>query len=145
MFAYGMNTNTDGMAKRCPNAISLGYARLLEHKFRFSGPADVVKHPGSIVHGVLWDITPQCLASLDNLEGYPHYYDREYRTVEHWGEEVEALVYFMTPGHAERSPSKYYYDCLHEGYMEHGVPIRQIKRAAHRAKLCNAEVLVPLY
>ena len=134
-FGYGMNTNIDGMMKRCPNAVSLGYARLLEHKFRFAGPADVVRHPGSIVHGVLWDITLDCLKSLDSLEGFPWFYDRQYRTVEHWGEEVDALVYFMQPGHNESPPSKGYYECLHEGYTEHGVPIKQIKRAAHRANM----------
>ena len=133
-FAYGMNTNVDGMARRCPNAISLGYAKLLEHKFRFAGPADVVKHPGSVVHGVLWDITPECLKSLDGLEGFPHFYSREYRTVEHWGEKIEAMVYFMQPGHSDHSPSKGYYQCLREGYHAHGVPTKQIKRAARRSK-----------
>jgi gamma-glutamylcyclotransferase (GGCT)/AIG2-like uncharacterized protein YtfP len=133
-FGYGLNTNPDSMAKRCPAAISLGHAMLLDHKFRFAGPADIIKHPGSIVHGVLWDITPECLKSLDGLEGFPHFYDREYRTVEHWGEEIEAMVYFMQPGHSEGSPSRGYYQCLREGYHAHGVPTKQLKRAAHRAK-----------
>jgi gamma-glutamylcyclotransferase (GGCT)/AIG2-like uncharacterized protein YtfP len=133
-FGYGMNTNPHGMAQRCPKAISLGHAMLLDHKFRFAGPADIIKHPGSIVHGVLWDITPECLKSLDALEGFPHFYDREYRTVEHWGEEIEAMVYFMQPGHAESSPSRGYYSCLQEGYHAHGVPTKQLKRAARRAK-----------
>lgn len=134
MFAYGMNTNVDGMAQRCPKAISLGYAKLLEHKFRFAGPADVIQHPGSMVHGVLWDITDDCLKSLDRLEGFPHFYNREVRKVEHWGEEIDALVYFMQPGHTESAPSRGYYKCLQEGYHEHGVPTKQIKRAARRAK-----------
>ena len=133
-FSYGMNTNLDGMARRCPNAISLGYAKLLEHKFRFAGPADVVKHPGSIVHGVLWDLTPECLKALDMLEGFPHFYGREWREVEYYGERFDALVYFMQPGHTERMPGHGYYKCLQEGYHAHGVPTKQIKRAAHRAK-----------
>ena len=133
-FAYGMNTNLDGMAYRCPNAVSLGYAKLLEHKFRFAGPADVIKHPGSIVHGVLWDLTPECLKSLDRLEGFPHFYDREYRKVEHLGEEIEAIVYFMQPGHSDSPPSNGYYQCLREGYHAHEVPTKQLKRAARRSK-----------
>ena len=133
-FGYGMNTNIDGMRQRCPNAISLGYAILPEHKFRFAGPADVVKHPGSIVHGVLWDITPSCLESLDRLEGYPFFYDREFRTVKHLGKEIQAIVYYMTPGHPDGLPSNGYYQCLQEGCRAHGVPTKQIKRAAHRAK-----------
>ena len=67
-FGYGMNTNPYGMAQRCPKAISLGYARLLEHKFRFAGPADVTKHPGSIVHGVLWDVSLADMRTLDVYE-----------------------------------------------------------------------------
>ena len=91
-FGYGMNTNLEGMAGRCPKATSLGYAQLLEHKFRFAGPADVIKHPGSIVHGVLWDLTPECLKALDMLEGFPHFYGREWREVEYYGERFDALV-----------------------------------------------------
>ena len=144
-FGYGMNTNVDGMARRCPNAISLGYARLLEHKFRFAGPADVTYHPGSIVHGVLWDITPECLKSLDGLEGFPHFYGREYRTVEHMGEEISAIVYYMQPGHEESPPSDGYYKCLHEGYSEHGVPVKQIKRAVRRAKFAKARDALSRY
>jgi gamma-glutamylcyclotransferase (GGCT)/AIG2-like uncharacterized protein YtfP len=136
-FGYGMNTNPHGMAQRCPNAISLGYAKLLEHKFRFAGPADVLKHPGSIVHGVLWDITPECLKALDSLEGFPYFYDRELRTVDFYGERVQALVYFMQPGHTESSPGHGYYKCLQEGYHAFGVPTKQIKRAARRAKKFN--------
>ena len=137
MFSYGMNTNIHGMAQRCPAAISLGHAILLDHKFRFAGPADVVTHPGSVVHGVLWDITADCLKSLDSLEGYPHFYNRELRVVEHLGEEIQALVYFMQPGHNDSGPSTGYYRCLQEGYRAHGVPTRQLVRAAKRAKKSN--------
>lgn len=76
-FAYGMNTNTDEMAYRCPGAASLGHARLIDHVFRFAYHADVVPCMGSYVDGVLWNISDQDLASLDQLEGYPAYYGRE--------------------------------------------------------------------
>ena len=35
-FAYGMNTNLGEMARRCPGAVSLGHARLIDHVFRFA-------------------------------------------------------------------------------------------------------------
>ena len=136
-FAYGMNTNLEGMAQRCPRAVSLGYARLLEHKFRFAGPADVIPHPGSIVHGVLWDITPECLKSLDALEGYPTFYGRDWLEVDFRGDRYEALCYYMQNGHRDSPPSRGYYACLREGYHAHGVPTKQIKRAARRAKNVN--------
>ena len=130
-FAYGMNTNTQGMARRCPGAVAFGRAKLLEHRFRFSGPADVQFDPESDVDGVLWDLTDECLASLDALEGYPYYYDREYRTVEFQGEKVRALVYFMQPGHQDGPPSSGYFATVLEGYEEFGVPTDQLWKSVN--------------
>jgi gamma-glutamylcyclotransferase (GGCT)/AIG2-like uncharacterized protein YtfP len=128
-FAYGMNTNVDGMARRCPGAVSHGRACLLDHVFRFAGPADVVKCPDSFVDGVLWTITDDCLKSLDLLEGYPYYYNRNYRSVWHEGRIVQALTYYMQPGHLDSPPSDGYFDMVLEGYLEHGVPTEQLYNA----------------
>ena len=128
-FGYGMNSNREGMAYRCPNAISLGHARLLDHSFRFAGPADVVVAPGSYVDGVLWDITPKCLMALDILEGYPDYYNRAPLQVELDGEIVNAITYFMTPGNEDSLPNQSYFDMVFEGYTQHGVPIDQLYNA----------------
>ena len=125
-FAYGMNTNTQGMATRCPGAVAFGQARLLGHRFRFAGPADVQVDRRDYVDGVLWDITDNCLKSLDMLEGFPHYYDRKWATVEFEHEEYSALVYFMQPGHKNHSPSDGYFNCILEGYSEFGVPTEQL-------------------
>lgn len=128
-FAYGMNTNTDGMARRCPRAVSHGHARLLDHVFRFSGPADVIKHHDSFVNGVLWTITDECLAALDLLEGYPYYYNRRHKEVLYQGRIVPALVYFMQPGNIDSPPSDSYFNMVLEGYKEHGVPTEQLYNA----------------
>lgn len=128
-FAYGMNTNADGMAYRCPKAVSHGHAYLLNHTFRFAGPADVVKCRDSYVDGVLWTITDDCLASLDILEGYPHYYNRNYREVWHDGRTVRALTYYMQPGMLDHQPSDGYFNTVLQGYTEHGVPTAQLYNA----------------
>lgn len=125
-FAYGMNTNVAGMAARCPAAVSHGRAVLLDHVFRFAGPADVVKCPDSYVDGVLWTITDQCLASLDLLEGYPYYYNRSYRKVMFENRVVRALTYHMLPGHIDAPPSQGYFNMVVEGYREHAVPVEQL-------------------
>jgi len=125
-FAYGMNTNTQGMAQRCPGAVAFGHARLLGHRFRFSGPADVQVDRRYDADGVLWDMTEDCLKSLDTLEGYPYYYDRKWACVEFQGEQHQALVYYMQPGNRNRSPSSGYFRCVLEGYEEFGVPTRQL-------------------
>ena len=94
-FAYGMNTNVSEMAYRCPGAVSLGHARLVDHVFRFAYHADVEACEGSYVDGVLWEIDQVQLQALDQLEGYPHYYDRSALTVMHHGRACQALTYRM--------------------------------------------------
>lgn len=130
-FAYGMNTNSQGMASRCPKAVSHGRAVLLNHSFRFAGPADVVKCPDSFVDGVLWTITPECLEALDILEGYPHFYNRRNKKVLHQGRVYEAMTYFMQPGHLDSAPSDGYFNMVVEGYQEHGVPTEQLYNAVY--------------
>lgn len=125
-FAYGMNTNVAGMAARCPAAKSLGGAFLRNYQFRFAGPADVVPTNNNYVDGVLWEITPECLRSLDRLEGYPDFYDRKYVTVQSGGKNVKALVYFMQPGNPDYPPTDRYFHMVEEGYREHGVPVDQL-------------------
>jgi gamma-glutamylcyclotransferase len=130
-FAYGMNTNSQGMARRCPAAVSHGHAVLLDHVFRFAGPADVVKCSDSYVDGVLWTITPECLKALDNLEGFPHYYNRRNKRVLHQGRVVNAMTYFMQPGHLDSPPSDGYFNMVLEGYKEHGVLTDQLYNSAY--------------
>jgi len=130
-FAYGMNTNSQGMAYRCPGAVSHGRAVLLDHSFRFAGPADVVKCSDSYVDGVLWTITPECLAALDVLEGFPYYYNRRNKKVLYQDRVVYALTYFMQPGHLDSPPSDGYFNTVLEGYTEHGVPTEQLYNSAY--------------
>jgi gamma-glutamylcyclotransferase (GGCT)/AIG2-like uncharacterized protein YtfP len=125
-FAYGMNTNTQGMARRCPGAVAFGRSQLLGHRFRFAGPADVQVNRFCRVDGVLWDITESCLKSLDMLEGYPYYYNRKWATVELDGECCQALVYYMQPGNKTSPPSSGYFATVMEGYEEFGVPTKQL-------------------
>jgi len=126
MFAYGMNTNQDEMAYRCPGAHSLGHARLIDHAFRFATHADVVPCRGSYVDGVLWTITDQDLVSLDILEGYPTYYGRSQVRVSQGSRIVQAICYSMQPGRADSPPSNSYMNMVLEGYNQHYVPTEQL-------------------
>ena len=128
-FAYGMNTNRDSMRYRCPGAICMGAATLLAHEFRFAHHADVVPNTDSTVDGVLWLIDTDHLASLDQLEGYPWYYDRAILPVQYQGNIVMSECYRMQPDNPDDYPSQGYLDMLSEGYEEHGVPWDQIEAA----------------
>ena len=125
-FAYGMNTNPEEMAHRCPGAVSLGHARLVDHVFRFAFHADVEACEGSYVDGVLWEITPENLEALDRLEGYPVYYDRCALTVIYQERAYQALTYRMQPGQPDTEPSWSYFDLVLEGYQSHKVPVEQL-------------------
>jgi gamma-glutamylcyclotransferase (GGCT)/AIG2-like uncharacterized protein YtfP len=125
-FAYGMNTNRSGMAQRCPGALSLGHARLIDYSFRFAHHADVVKSKSSFVDGVLWVIDNYHLVSLDGLEGYPFYYNRRKLRVAHNDRIVMAETYYMQPGNLDALPSQHYFDMVVEGYKEHNVPLDQL-------------------
>jgi len=128
-FAYGMNTNQEEMNWRCPDAVSMGHARLLDHSFRFSTHADVVKTNGTFVDGVLWRITDKCLAELDALEGFPLYYNRRVKTCWHNGRFVQAMTYYMQPGRIDSRPSQGYVNTIVNGYAAHSVPTDQVLNA----------------
>ncbi len=125
-FAYGMNTNLDQMAQRCPNATLIGPAVLPGYRFRFAGCADIVEHENSHVDGVLWYITEECLRALDLLEGYPTYYNSREVLVKCGKEDYFAEVYYMNPGIADGPPSCSYYDMVMEGYRQNRVPTHQL-------------------
>ena len=128
-FAYGMNTNPAEMAIRCPDAVSLGHAQLINHSFRFAQHADVELCADSYVDGVLWQISEKDLQALDNLEGYPYYYDRVVATVMHESRACHALVYRMQPGHKISEPTLGYYNLVTAGYRAHGVPTGQLENS----------------
>ncbi len=70
-FAYGSNMELGPMQLRCPGALVLGPARLVDWAFRINhrGYATLVPQPGRTVHGVLWHITASDEESLDDYEG----------------------------------------------------------------------------
>jgi gamma-glutamylcyclotransferase (GGCT)/AIG2-like uncharacterized protein YtfP len=128
-FAYGMNTNLEQMATRCPGAVCLGPARIDNYAFAFRTHADIVKSPGSVCHGVLWEIDDAHLRSLDRLEGYPYYYRRFRVRVQHNNTSVYALVYQMNDQSYVQEPARAYLDMVAEGYQQNGVPEDQLKVA----------------
>ena len=102
-FAYGSNINLDQMAQRCPDAQVVGpvtlenYELLFHGNLRGAGVATIAPREGSTVHGLLWNITPECERSLDYYEGYPHLYGKEPVTVHgHDGQEHTVMAYVMT-------------------------------------------------
>ncbi len=134
-FAYGMNTNVGEMAHRCPQAQSLGRARLPGYQFTFNRHADIMNVGNGSCDGVIWEITEDCLVALDALEGYPFYYTRFEVDVEWRGEMVRAITYQMTPeNQIPALPTTSYYFMVTKGYAQNGVPQTQLLEAHARVR-----------
>jgi Gamma-glutamyl cyclotransferase, AIG2-like len=69
-FAYGSNMSRAAMLRRCQAARAIGPAVLEGHRFfvGLDGWGSVARSAGDSVHGVLWDLTPRCLAALHAYE-----------------------------------------------------------------------------
>ncbi len=133
-FAYGMNTNIGEMSYRCPSAVCIGPARIKNYQLAFRTHADIELADGHDIRGVMWKITPACEHSLDMLEGYPYYYDKQDFIVELDKPILDmthfvAMAYQMTNQTGYAPPGDRYLKCLLEGYKDNGVSTDQIYRA----------------
>ena len=131
-FAYGMNTNKEEMAYRCPGARALGKAILPGYRFEFKSFATIVPSPEESVEGVLWTITETDESALDILEGYPEFYDKRHVKVQQ-GIDYIAMTYIMNPREKGYAPSDGYYSMVSQGYQSFGLSQRQLLDAKNRS------------
>ncbi len=85
------------MACRCPGAVTAGAAILRDYALIERQYADIEPRPGSMVNGVLWEISEDNLHRLDYYEGYPNFYTRYLVDIIFDSRMVGAIVYEMTP------------------------------------------------
>ncbi len=136
-FAYGSNINLDQMACRCPAAKVVGPVTLEGWELLFRGNnaghgvATIAPKEGCTVHGLLWQISPQCEWSLDRYEGYPTLYDKAPVKVKNaQDQEITVMAYVMTERYQFPSmPSQFYYGGIEEGYRQNGLPVGELKKA----------------
>ncbi len=135
-FAYGSNMHPTQMHQHCPGCVLVGAARLRDYRLVFSRPfaawdgrgvADIEACPGSLVEGVLWDITEVHRDALDAYEQYPTEYGRAEVTVTTFdGRTVPAFAYVARPQGTFR-PGRRYRDALVEGARAHGLTPEYIR------------------
>ena len=110
-FAYGANINADDMAWRCPRAQPIGAFELHHWQLELYCHATIEPKQGSSVHGILWELTPECEQALDRFEGFPSYYTK--RT---WIQDgVQFFFYEMTDPKSGR-PSPGYVADIRDSY-----------------------------
>ena len=134
-FAYGSNMHPDQMRKRCPGCSFIAAARLRDHRLVFSRPwaawdgsgvADIQASPGSIVEGVVWEITETHRHALDAYEEYPTAYTRKDVLVETFeGKTLTAFVYCAKAMGSYR-PGRRYLQSLIDGARAHGLSAEYI-------------------
>ena len=130
-FAYGHNSNSHVMRHRCPTAEYMGLGILKNFELRIHHYADIEYHLGSEVVGVLWRIDHDDLSILDYDEGLHKDYDRiRVEVVNESGKIVPCYAYIMDPEHEVfKHKEKSYILSVARGYLEHGIPIEQLKSA----------------
>lgn len=112
-FAYGANLNRESMSWRCPRARPVRALYLQDHCLEFATHATIRYEPGAAVAGALWEITPDCEHSLDQFEGYPVYYDKNWVEVD--GQDV---MYYAIPNARPNLPGSGYLTTIAEGYRD---------------------------
>ena len=132
-FAYGSNINLEQMDYRCPDATVIGPVTLENYEllFRRGGFATIAPCEGGKVHGLLWNITPECERSLDRYEGYPRFYDKRMVTVRDGeGRSLSVMAYILDERFREPMlPSTTYYNGILDGYRQNSLPVTALKEA----------------
>ena len=144
-FAYGSNINLDQMAHRCPKAKVVGPVTLEGYELTFrgrtdgNGVANIEPKEGSVVHGLLWRITPECEMSLDRYEGTPRLYVQQDVTVrDSKGKKRTVMAYVMTNLFREPAmPSEFYFRGILDGFVQNGMEVEPLAEALTK---CRAEV-----
>lgn len=129
-FAYGHNTNTEEMKRRCPDARLIGTAVLKNFKLELRHFANIVHDEAAKTYGMLWSISIKELKTLDSDEGLHDHYNRIPVQV-HLGDQIlSATAYIMDPEYtAEGPPDKKYVELIAKGYEENDLPLDQLEQA----------------
>lgn len=109
-FAYGSNMHRAHMADLCPNAEPLGPACINNYRFFIAhgGFGSIARRRGSIVHGVLWRISPRDRLALDRYESVESGLYRAATLPVHWnGKMLRALVYVAIDARPARPSAAY--------------------------------------
>ena len=134
-FAYGSNMLTARLRERCPTARPLGAASLPGYALKWhkrskdgSGKCDIVTsaEDGSVMYGVLYDISNHEKSKLDRAEGRGHGYEQVEIEVLSNGRLVTAVTYVATNLDSTLRPFDWYHAYVVDGAVEHRLPAEYI-------------------
>jgi hypothetical protein len=142
--AYGSNLNLRQMSFRCPTAKIVGASEIKDYELLFRGGnhgsvATVEPFKGGHVPILLWLLRENDLKTLDQYEGFPHFYRKEILDVELECKPIPAMVYIMNDGHLLGSPSDFYLNTIMEGYKSAGFDTDILDQAVEKSIHLAAE------
>lgn len=123
-FAYGSNMSRALMRRQCPDGTEIGRASLAGYRFivTVDGYASIVPHPGGIVHGALWRLTPRDMAALNAYESLDSgLYVRTTLPIHSGKKRVAAMVYIAS-ARVEGSPRPGYLEAVIEAARDWKLP-----------------------
>ena len=112
--AYGSNLNVGQMRVRCPEARKVGSETLQDWQLVFRQVADVVPSRGCKTLLGIWRITEQCEQALDQYEGYPHLYTKEFIQIDN----KIVMIYRMSSAYPISPPLQGYLDTIVNGFED---------------------------
>jgi gamma-glutamylcyclotransferase (GGCT)/AIG2-like uncharacterized protein YtfP len=136
-FAYGSNLDPVQMLERCPDSRRYGTARLEHYRIHFDGSssnwnggaaANITPAYEHEVWGVLYELSGEDLARLDQFEHMPVSYQRfVVRALRPNGVACEAVAYLRLP-QGQGVPAPAYVLTILAGATAHGLPPAYIRR-----------------
>jgi gamma-glutamylcyclotransferase (GGCT)/AIG2-like uncharacterized protein YtfP len=146
-FAYGSNLNEEDWRAWCkgeranPDSLKSAVPAFLpDHDVRFSrfsttrhgGVLDVCRRLGQIVPGVLFEVEPPGLETLDRKEGRPKAYrQKEVDVILTDGSTKKAVTYVVVKPEPFVQPTKDYVDLVSAGLKHHNLSTEHLDAAAN--------------
>ncbi len=130
-FAYGSNLSREQMKERCPGSKLIGPGWIDGYRLEFNfpsvrwggGAADIIAEKGSVVWGLIYEISDGDLKSLDKYESYPTGYDRFLIDVQtDQGVMKGVWTYFVVDKKEFIPPTKVYLNIIKDAAREFDFP-----------------------
>lgn len=119
--AYGSNLNKGQMKYRCPDAVPVDTALLLNYHLVFRrGYLTIEPELGATVPVAIWKISDEDEKRLDRYEGFPRFYFKRTFQIETDSGQKECMAYIMVDGHPIQAPEDSYFYTVRRGYTDFG-------------------------
>ena len=135
-FAYGSNMDDSQMKYRCPFARKVGVGFLPKHELFVShnsmswngGVFSIKENTKNDVFGVVYDVTPSCIQSLDIYEGFPKVYTKKTMQINELDfnkkrKSYDCIVYVSNIIEDYVTVSEDYYNVCLDATLEHNIKL----------------------